>query len=197
MGPARQPARGQPDADGAIAHEVKVTMIADGAQDFGKFVASRSHALLQLAVLLNAGDRYAAEDALHHALVKVGDRWHRVEEPEVYVRQVLYRQQVRPWRLRRPRRELTADASPEHRVPDRPTAERRMVMRHALSQLTGRQRTVLVMRYFEDLPEAEIARLLGCSIDAVRTTTCRSLARLRQVTPSLFSSQSSSTQPSR
>ncbi len=64
-------------------------------------------------------------------------------------------------------------------------AEVRLVVRTALSRLTARQRTVLVLRYFEDLPEAEVARLLGCSVGTVRSTTHRSLARLRTLAPEL------------
>lgn len=64
-------------------------------------------------------------------------------------------------------------------------AELRLVMRQALSRLTARQRTVLVLRYFEDLPEADVARLLGCSVGTVRSTTHRSLARLRVLAPEL------------
>ena len=57
--------------------------------------------------------------------------------------------------------------------------------RGALARLTARQRTVLVLRYFEDLPEAEVARILGCSVGTVRSTTHRSLARLRELAPEL------------
>ncbi|MDQ0759816.1 DNA-directed RNA polymerase specialized sigma24 family protein [Streptomyces canus] len=59
------------------------------------------------------------------------------------------------------------------------------MMRQALSRLTARQRTVLVLRYFEDMPEADVARLLGCSVGTVRSTTHRSPARLRQLAPEL------------
>lgn len=58
-------------------------------------------------------------------------------------------------------------------------------MRTALARLTARQRTVLVLRYFEDLPEADVARLLGCSVGTVRSTTHRSLAKLRSLAPEL------------
>ncbi|MEV4102315.1 sigma-70 family RNA polymerase sigma factor [Nonomuraea sp. NPDC049649] len=61
----------------------------------------------------------------------------------------------------------------------------RLVLRAALAKLTARQRTVLVLRYFEDLPEQEVARQLGCSVGTVRSTTHRSLARLRAVAPEL------------
>lgn len=161
---------------------------AKSADGFREFVASRSSALLKTAVLLSGGDRHAGEDLLQNALIKVAGRWHRVEDPEAYVRQVLYRQQVSRWRLKWPRREVSYGEVPEGAGPGdggASAAELRVVMRTALSRLTARQRTVLVLRYFEDLPEGDVARLLGCSVGTVRSTTHRSLARLRGIAPEL------------
>ncbi|WP_210587599.1 SigE family RNA polymerase sigma factor [Streptomyces sp. GESEQ-35] len=158
------------------------------AQDsFREFVANRSSALLKTAVLLSGGDRHAGEDLLQNALIKAAGRWHRIDEPEAYVRQILYRQQVSRWRLKWPRRELSVAEPPESGSgPDTlSAAELRVVMRAALSRLTACQRTVLVLRYFEDLPEADVARLVGCSVGTVRSTTHRSLARLRTLAPEL------------
>ncbi|MEU6344500.1 SigE family RNA polymerase sigma factor [Streptomyces sp. NPDC046977] len=166
-------------------------MDAEGQENFRQFVESRSSALLRTAVLLSGGDRHAAEDLLQNALIKAAGRWHRIEEPEAYVRQILYRQQVSRWRLKWPRRELSVpeplDRPARHGADDDGpgAADLRIVMRAALARLTARQRTVLVLRYFEDLPEAEVARLLDCSVGTVRSTTHRSLARLRGMTPEL------------
>ncbi|WP_156724220.1 SigE family RNA polymerase sigma factor [Streptomyces apocyni] len=165
-------------------------MDATSEESFREFVAARSAALLKTAVLLTGGDQHAAEDLLQNALIKAAGRWSRIDEPEAYVRQVLYRQQVSRWRLKWPRRELTVADLPEGRAAgDRDgaagAAELRIVMRGALAKLTARQRTVLVLRYFEDLPEAEVARLLGCSVGTVRSTASRSLARLRALAPEL------------
>jgi RNA polymerase sigma-70 factor (sigma-E family) len=162
-------------------------MDAEGLESFRDFVDSRSSALLKTAVLLCGGDRHAGEDLLQNALVKAAGRWQRIDEPEAYVRQILYRQQVSRWRLKWRARELTVAEPPESRTaPDASSAaELRIVMRAALSRLTARQRTVLVLRYFEDLPEAEVARLLGCSVGTVRSTAHRSLARLRVLAPEL------------
>ncbi|QNS06940.1 SigE family RNA polymerase sigma factor [Streptomyces xanthii] len=159
-----------------------------GAESFREFVANRSSALLKTAVLLSGGDRHAGEDLLQNALIKVAGRWNKVDDPEAYVRQVLYRQQISRWRLKWPRREVSYGE-----VPDAPaagdggtaSAELRIVLSAALSRLTPRQRTVLVLRYFEDLPEADVARQLGCSVGTVRSTTHRSLARLRALAPEL------------
>ncbi|MER6287325.1 SigE family RNA polymerase sigma factor [Streptomyces sviceus] len=166
-------------------------MNAEGLESFRDFVDSRSSALLKTAVLLCGGDQHAGEDLLQNALVKTAGRWQKIDEPEAYVRQVLYRQQVSRWRLKWPRREVSVAEPPEPPGTGEPgpdtaaAAELRLVMRQALSRLTARQRTVLVLRYFEDLPEADVARLLGCSVGTVRSTTHRSLARLRQLAPEL------------
>ncbi|MFF1681146.1 SigE family RNA polymerase sigma factor [Streptomyces sp. NPDC058256] len=163
-------------------------MDAEAQESFRDFVANRSTALLRTAVLLSGGDRHAAEDLLQNALVKAVGRWHRIDEPEAYVRQILYRQQVSRWRLKWPRRELSVAEPPEAPAAgtdDSAAAELRLLMRGALARLTARQRTVLVLRYFEDLPEADVARLLGCSVGTVRSTTHRSLARLRALAPEL------------
>ncbi|CCK30956.1 ECF subfamily RNA polymerase sigma factor [Streptomyces davaonensis JCM 4913] len=158
------------------------------AQDrFREFVENRSAALLRTAVLLSGGDRHAAEDLLQNALIKAAGRWHRIDEPEAYVRQILYRQQISRWRLKWRRRELSVAEPPDTgaSADDSGAAELRLVIRGALARLTARQRTVLVLRYFEDLPEAEVARILGCSVGTVRSTTHRSLARLRTLAPEL------------
>ncbi|MEU1041268.1 SigE family RNA polymerase sigma factor [Streptomyces sp. NPDC005551] len=162
-------------------------MDAEGQERFREFVANRSSALLKTAVLLSGGDRHAAEDLLQNALIKAAGRWHRIDEPEAYVRQILYRQQVSRWRLKWPRRELSVAEPPEatEDTDASATAELRVLMRGALARLTARQRTVLVLRYFEDLPEADVARLLNCSVGTVRSTTHRSLARLRTLAPEL------------
>ncbi|CAM5335123.1 MULTISPECIES: SigE family RNA polymerase sigma factor [Streptomyces] len=162
-------------------------MDAEAQDGFRGFVESRSSALLKTAVLLSGGDRHAAEDLLQNALIKAAGRWQRIDEPEAYVRQILYRQQISRWRLKWPRREVSVADLPEPAGdPDASAAaELRLLMRGALARLTPRQRTVLVLRYFEDLPEADVARILGCSVGTVRSTTHRSLARLRVLAPEL------------
>lgn len=161
-------------------------MDAESQDRFREFVAGRSATLLRTAVLLTGGDRHAAEDLLQNALVKAVGRWNRIEDPEAYVRRILYRQQVSRWRLKWPRREVAVAEPPERADGDTASgAELRVVMRAALARLTPRQRSVLVLRYYEDLPEAEVARILGCSVGTVRSTTHRSLARLRSLAPEL------------
>lgn len=162
-------------------------MGAEAQDDFREFITHRSSALLKTAVLLSGGDRHAGEVLLQNALVKAACRWYRIDEPEAYVRQIMYRQQANRWQLKWPRCGLPVGEPPEPGVSGRIStlaeSESRVLVRKALARLSPRQRTVLVLRYFEDLPESEVARILDCSVGTVRSTTHRSLARLRALAP--------------
>ncbi|MER6472417.1 SigE family RNA polymerase sigma factor [Streptomyces collinus] len=162
-------------------------MEASSHDEFREFVAMRSTALLRLAVLLTGGDRHAAEDLLQIALMKAYGRWTRIEQPEAYVRQILYRQQVNRWRLRRHHAETTVGVLPESggQASAGAEPELRIALWAALGRLSKRQRAVVVLRYFEDLPEAEVAALLGIPVGTVRSTAHRSLAKLRSLVPEL------------
>ncbi|MFI5633867.1 MULTISPECIES: SigE family RNA polymerase sigma factor [unclassified Streptomyces] len=160
-------------------------MEASSHDEFREFVAMRSTALLRLAVLLTGGDRHAAEDLLQIALMKAYGRWAHIEQPEAYIRQVMYRQQVNLWRLRRHRAETTVPVLPESGRDADADSDLRIALLAALGQLTKRQRAVVVLRYFEDLPEAEVAALLRCPVGTVRSTAHRSLAKLRALVPEL------------
>lgn len=154
---------------------------------FREFVDDRWSALLRLANLLTGGDRHEAEDLVQSALMKTLGRWRHVDDPEGYVRTVMYRHQVSRWRLRRPHREPALGTPPDRAAHADAAADAvlRLTVRQALARLTPRQRTMLVLRYFEDLSESEVAKLLGCSVGTVRSTTHRSLARLRVLAPEL------------
>jgi len=155
-------------------------------REFREFVEARSAALMRLAYVLAGGDQHAAEDLLQTALAKTAARWSAVELPEAYIRRVMYRQQVDSWRLRWRRRETHMATVPDRaRHDETPAMDMRIVLRQALARLTARQRAVLVLRYFEDLPESAVAELLGCSVGTVRSTAHRSLARLRELAPEL------------
>ncbi|MEV0597522.1 SigE family RNA polymerase sigma factor [Nonomuraea cavernae] len=161
-------------------------MDAADEQDFREFVSARSAALMRLGFLLTGGDQHAAEDLVQAALAKLAAKWHRVNAPEAYVRQIMYRQQVSWWRTIGRRGEVVQAVPPDRPGKDHThQSELHMVLRGALARLTPRQRAVLVLRYLEDLPEDRVAEALGCSIGTVRSTTHRSLARLRQIAPEL------------
>ncbi|MFC6083939.1 SigE family RNA polymerase sigma factor [Sphaerisporangium aureirubrum] len=163
-------------------------MIVDVANErrFREFVASRSPALMRLGYLLTGGDQHAAEDLLQTVLIRTAARWTRIDDPEPYVRRAMYRQQVSWWRLAARRRETVVPEAPD--IPardDMNAAELKLVLRHALARLTARQRAALVLRFFADLPEGEVAQVMGCSVGTVRSTVHRSLARLRVLAPEL------------
>lgn len=156
-------------------------------QEFREFAAARSAALFRVAYLLT-GHRQQAEDLLQTALAQVALRWRRIHTaPERYARQVLYREQVGRWRLRSWGREavtarLPERADPQDRIGD---ADLRISLADALRRLPPRQRAVVVLRYYEDLPERDVAALLDVSVGTVRTHAFRGLTRLRQLCPAL------------
>ena len=144
---------------------------------FSAFVVARSPALLRTAFLLTH-DEGLAEDLLQTALTKTWFAWNRLDDDPVrYVRRILVTTSVTWWR-RLWRGELATGALPE--VPG--TADDRAGAQDlwtALGHLPARQRAVVVLRYYEDLSEAETADLLGCSVGTVKSQCSRALARLR------------------
>lgn len=152
--------------------------------DFQNYVTQRTGRLLRLAYLLS-GDAHTAEDLVQEALSRCHRRWDRVSgaaDPDAYVRRVLVNQH-HSWRRRRSSSELSVDPG---RLPSGVTADgqdgvaARDLMRRALRTLPPSQRTVLVLRYYEDLADADIADLLGCSPGNVRGLASRALDRLRR-----------------
>jgi RNA polymerase sigma-70 factor (sigma-E family) len=157
--------------------------VAGGREDFEAFVAARYAALLRTAYLLT-GDHHDAEDLLQQALVKAVGAWQRIDgDPEPYVRTILVRQNVSRWRVRR-WRELTTDQLPD-RPAGGPDPDDRVLLHRALGTLAPRQRAVIVLRYFEDLTEAQTAEALGIAVGTVKSQARDALRRLREVVPDL------------
>jgi RNA polymerase sigma-70 factor (sigma-E family) len=154
---------------------------------FEEFVEDCSPRLFRTALLLAGHDRAAAEDLLQLALERAYRHWARIsrsEDPERYVRRILANASNDRWRLAARRRERPlqpGDAGPVLADQAVVVAERDFLMR-ALAALPPRQRAVLVLRYFNDLSEAEIAGALGCSAGTVKSQASRGLARLREMT---------------
>jgi RNA polymerase sigma-70 factor (sigma-E family) len=158
------------------------------AQDsFRDYVAARLVGLSRAAFLLT-GDRHLAEDLVQQALIQVASRWEKISaggDPDPYVRRVLYTQHVSWWRRRRLIDRPHADP-PDVVVADRAhDTDTELTVRQALRRLTPKQRAVLVLRYFEDLTEAQTAEVLGLSVGTVKSNTRDALARLRAVAPEL------------
>jgi RNA polymerase sigma-70 factor (sigma-E family) len=151
---------------------------------FETFVVARSRDLLRTAVLLTH-DRGHAEDLLQIALIKAHRRWNRIagDDPYPYVRRILVTAAA-SWRRRRATQEIVSmpahdlvGADPTEDVA-KDMAEREQLVA-ALATLPPRMRTVLVLRYAEDLSEAATAELMGCAVSTVRSQTVRGMARLR------------------
>jgi RNA polymerase sigma-70 factor (sigma-E family) len=158
----------------------------DEPAGFREFVAARSRALLRTAWLLT-GDWASAQDLVQTALAKTWPAWDRIrrsDDPEVYVRRVLVTTYATWWRRR------WRGESPSAVLPEAPSAadafeeaDRRAVVAEALSRLTRGQRAVVVLRYFDDLTEAQTASVLGCSVGTVKSQHARALAALRTSAP--------------
>jgi len=148
--------------------------------DFDGFVAGRSAALLRTAYLLT-GDPALAEDLLQTALAKSWFAWGRIAgPPEPYVRRVMATTYATWWR-RRWRSEYPTGALPEAPgVDDTAGVDDRDALWRALGTLPRRQRAVVVLRYYEDLSEAETAAALGVSRGTVKSQASKALAALRR-----------------
>jgi RNA polymerase sigma-70 factor (sigma-E family) len=157
--------------------------------EFDELVTTRGTALRRLALML-CGDPHLADDLVQNTLVKAYRRWSRIaasRQPEAYVKAMIVNEHLSWWR-RRTNREVPADIEPGA-APAAPDFAGAQASRDAawtlLGELPARQRAVLVLRYYEDLPDAEIARVLGCGESTVRSQATRALATLRTLVPTL------------
>lgn len=151
-------------------------------EEFGEYVASRGPALLRSALRLT-GDRAEAEDLLQAALAKTYLAWDRIQDRAAvdgYVRRAMVNTQISWWRRRK------LEIYPTDRVPDQPVdddhtrrTELHDALRRALDRLPERQRVAVQLRYYEDMPETEIAEVLGISVGTVKSTVSRAMAKLR------------------
>lgn len=159
---------------------------------FDAYVRDRWEPLLRTAALLT-GDAHAAEDLVQESLVRAAQHWHRVDPGAVdaYVRRVMYTRSVDAWRWRR-RQPDPVDTSGDRPLPrvaggrdDADDLTTRLTLLEALARLTPRQRAVLVARFYEDRTEVDAARVLGCSVNTVKSQTRHALGRLRALAPEL------------
>jgi RNA polymerase sigma-70 factor (sigma-E family) len=154
---------------------------------FEDFVVARSRQLQRTAYLLTR-DHQLAQDLVQTTYAKVWPAWTRIrDDPEAYVRRVMLNTYTswwrRKWRGETPTEELPDDgqAGGQGQIEDRAG------LMAALGRLPARQRAVVVLRYFDDLSEAETARVLNCSPGNVKSQASRALAKLR-VDPALLDS---------
>jgi RNA polymerase sigma-70 factor (sigma-E family) len=161
---------------------------------FEQFVAEATGGLLRTAYLVT-GDAGHAEDLVQETLLQIARRWPRVlsmESPQGYARKILVNSALDGSKRRsRHRAELEAQTSPdgnrrwESEISGGVFAQvdQRIEMIRALAELPPRQRAALVLRYFDDLSESEVASTLGCSIGTVKSTTSRALEKMRALVP--------------
>jgi RNA polymerase sigma-70 factor (sigma-E family) len=150
------------------------------SESFAEFVAQRSQRLLRTAYLLTRDWAYA-EDLLQTALVRAWSVWSRIEDdPEPYVRRVLINSYFSWWRRRWRHAEQPVAELPDHPLADETAlSDERQRVWLAMGRLPRRQRAVLVLRYFEDMTEAQIAGVLDISVGTVKSQANRALAKLR------------------
>lgn len=149
--------------------------------DFRDYVAARGRALLRSACLMT-GNLPDAEDLVQSALAKTYQAWDRIEDRgalDGYVRRAMINTHISWWRRRR------IDEYPTDELPDLPVADHASdsdlhdSLRQAIDRLPQRMRAAVVLRYFEDMTEAEVAEVLGISQGTVKSTVSRAVAKLR------------------
>jgi RNA polymerase sigma-70 factor (sigma-E family) len=148
---------------------------------FEQFAATRLDAVVRFATVLT-NDRGLAEDVVQEVLIRAHARWAQIEsldQPEAYVRRMIVNE-FYSWRRKwariapRPAEELDGPTD-DHAAT---VADRRTLLAE-VAKLPRKQRAVLVLRYYEGLPDAEIATTLGCSETTVRGYAFRALKALR------------------
>lgn len=161
--------------------------VADDVE-FQSFVIGRWPRLMRTAFLLT-GEQHAAEDLVQSALERVYVSWHKVraaDDPDAYVRRVVINMHAR--RHRRKLKEILApggDSGLAHELPESgdrmAQADDRSGLLTALGQLPPRQREAVVLRYWEDLSETQVARAMGCSVGSVKSNAAKGIAKLRAI----------------
>jgi RNA polymerase sigma-70 factor (sigma-E family) len=159
--------------------------VQDKDAEFGAYMAARQPSLLRTAYLLT-GDRHTAEDLVQASLAKLYLSWDKVQRRELvdgYVRRILVNENNSLWRRAWKKREVSTDTVPEAGSADAPLNERDHAQGPALwafvQTLPRKQRAVIVLRYYEDLSEAETAEVLGISVGTVKSQASRAIASMR------------------
>jgi RNA polymerase sigma-70 factor (sigma-E family) len=149
--------------------------------DFREYVRARSRALLRAAYLLT-GNRADAEDLVQAALAKTYLAWDRIEDRgalDGYVRRAMVNTHISWWRRRRVE-EFPTDEIPDQAVADHSAgSDMQESLQRAIARLPQRMRDAVMLRYYEDMTEAEVAEVLGVSLGTVKSTVSRAVAKLR------------------
>lgn len=157
----------------------------DRDTEFTAYMQARRTSLMRTAYLL-AGDHATAEDLVQTALAKLYLSWDKVRERDSldgYVRRILVNENSSLWRRAFKRSEVSSQALPERGVSDEYDDGVSAQLWAFVQTLPRRQRAVVVLRYYEQLTEAETADVLGCSVGTVKSQASRALAALRERAP--------------
>ncbi|GAA1755197.1 MULTISPECIES: SigE family RNA polymerase sigma factor [Streptomonospora] len=151
-------------------------------EEFSAYVSDRGPALLRMARSL-ANNSSEAEDLLQAALIKTFFAWDRIASPNArdgYVRRAMVNTQISEWRRQHMSIYPTSDI-PDQRIED-PTWKTDLAdsVHRAISRLPDRQRTMVVLRYYQDMTEVQIADRLGVTLGTVKSTLSRAVNKLRQ-----------------
>jgi len=153
------------------------------AAEFTGWVSVRQPALRRTAYLLCAGDGHAADDLTQATLAKLYVAWGRLRDHhsiDAYARRVMVNEHRSLWRRASRRHEVVAERLPEQPVEAQEYDGARDEVWALVQTLPRKQRAVIVLRYYEDLSEAEIADALGISAGTVKSQASRALAKLRE-----------------
>ena len=149
---------------------------------FGEYVRARSGALLRAAQAMTA-NRADAEDLLQATLFKAYQSWDKISDPaalDTYVRRVMVNTHISGWRRRR------LDEYPTDEIPDSPSADAtgdsdlHDVVQRAVDRLPRQMRAAVMLRFYDDMTEPEVAAALGVSVGTVKSTVARAVAKLRK-----------------
>ncbi len=155
---------------------------SDRDAEFAAYMAARQASLLRTAYLLT-GDQHTAEDLVQTAFAKLYLSWDKVQRRELvdgYVRRILVNENNSLWRRAWKRRETSTDVVPDHQaVTDTHDDGMKAALWEFVQSLPRKQRAVVVLRFYEDLSEAEVADILGISVGTVKSQSSRALAALR------------------
>jgi len=160
-------------------------------REFERFVTDLADQLLRAAYLM-AGNLAEAEDLVQETLLRVARRWHKVQmmdHPAAYARRILVNLAIdgaeqranRAGELGIPGSTRVLDQADSRAERDLLAVDTQTDLVRALASLSPRQRAIIILRYWADLPETEVAEILGCSTGTVKSTASRGLARLREV----------------
>jgi RNA polymerase sigma-70 factor (sigma-E family) len=150
--------------------------------DFEAFAAARWNRLVRTAQLLT-GDHHEAEDLVQLTLAKIYPNWNRVrrlDSPDAYLHRALVNNSMSRHRLRRARQLLMPWVPERAQAADTVQVEQRSLLTQALAELPPKQRAVVVLRYWADLGEQQVADAMGCSVGNVKSQASRGLAKLRR-----------------